>query len=561
MKITRFHKLAVLINCTVPVALLGWDALHNDLGANPAKFAILTTGLLALIFLLLSLSVTPIARITGWNWLVHFRRLLGLYAFFHAGLHFLIYFVYDRALSISSTVSEIFKIPYLIFGLLSLLLMTPLAVTSADGVIRKMGTKRWKKLHRLAYIAAIAACVHYYMLVKADIRQPLAFAIVLGVLLGYRIVASVIRRRSAAEKLQHSAIARPHFWKGQLRVAQVIDETPNVRTFRLAPVSGDQLPFDYLPGQYLNLSLEVEGKKVNRSYTIASTPTRSGYCEITVKREELGISSSHLHGRIKPGDFLNISAPAGKFTFTGDSADSIVLIAGGVGITPLMSKLRYLTDCAWPGEIYFMYSARTRADLIFREELEMRGRKHPNLHIALTLTREAARSENEFNGRITAEYLSAIIPNFASRLVHICGPDEMAREIKAIARSLGVLEARIAIESFTSPKRESATSAEVAFSNEPAASLATNGEPWVIFTRSGRSAPISPDQTVLEAAEELGVPISFDCRSGICGQCRSKVISGRVTMEVDEALGVKDRSEGYILACQARCVDQVAIDA
>jgi len=183
----RFAKLLVLVNGAVPAVLLGWDAWQHKLGANPVKFAILTTGMLALIFLLLTLLVTPLRKITGLNWIIFSRRTLGLYAFFYATLHFLIFFSFDRSFSISSTLHEIITRKYIWFGLTALLVMVPLAITSTNAMIKRLGGKRWRALHRLAYVAAIAGVVHYYMQVKADVRQPIVFAAVLAILLGYRL--------------------------------------------------------------------------------------------------------------------------------------------------------------------------------------------------------------------------------------------------------------------------------------------------------------------------------------------------------------------------------------
>jgi sulfoxide reductase heme-binding subunit YedZ len=184
----RFARLLVLVNCAVPLALLGWDAGHHKLGANPVNFAILTTGMLALVFLMLTLLVTPLRKISGWNWIIFSRRTLGLYAFFYAALHFLIFFCLDRSFSVSGTLSEMVKRKYLMVGITGLLVMVPLAVTSTNGMIKRLGGKRWRALHRLAYVAAIAGVVHFYMQVKADVRQPLAFAAVLTILLGYRLM-------------------------------------------------------------------------------------------------------------------------------------------------------------------------------------------------------------------------------------------------------------------------------------------------------------------------------------------------------------------------------------
>jgi DMSO/TMAO reductase YedYZ heme-binding membrane subunit len=184
----RFVKLLVLVNGLVPLALLVWDQSHNKLGANPQNFLILTTGMMTLIFLMLTMAVTPLRKVTGLNWLIQFRRMLGLFAFFYGCLHFLCFFSLDRAFSISSTLTEMLKRKYLILGGTALIAMIPLAITSTNGMIKRLGGKRWRALHRLAYVAAIAGVIHYYMQVKADTRQPLVFAAVLAVLLGYRLL-------------------------------------------------------------------------------------------------------------------------------------------------------------------------------------------------------------------------------------------------------------------------------------------------------------------------------------------------------------------------------------
>jgi len=184
----RFAKLLILVNGVVPLALLMWDQTHNRLGANPQNFLILTTGMMTLIFLTLTMAVTPLCKVTGLNWVIQLRRMLGLYAFFYGCLHFLCFFSLDRGFSISSTLTEMVKRKYLIVGSTALLAMLPLAVTSTNAMIKRLGGKRWRALHRLAYVAAIAGVIHYYMQVKADVRQPLVFAAVLAVLLGWRLL-------------------------------------------------------------------------------------------------------------------------------------------------------------------------------------------------------------------------------------------------------------------------------------------------------------------------------------------------------------------------------------
>jgi ferredoxin-NADP reductase/DMSO/TMAO reductase YedYZ heme-binding membrane subunit len=576
MKDIKFAKFLVLLNGAVPAALLGIDALRNQLGANPVNFAIRTTGLLALIFLLLSLTTTPVGRLTGWHWLTHFRRTLGLYAFFHSLAHFVLFFALDRALSVTNTVSEMFVRPYLTVGAAGLVMMVPLAVTSTNGMIKRLGSTHWKRLHQLAYLAAIAGVLHYYMLVKADVRQPIAFAIVLTTLLGYRLAAHYLKLRAAAHSAQRSlmtaatATPKPKFWSGRLKVARIFVETREVRTFRLVPTDGAQLPFDYLPGQYLNLSLKIDGRKVNRSYTLASSPTRNGFCEISVKREAAGTVSRFLHDRVREGDVLDVSAPAGRFTFTGAEADSVVLIAGGVGITPLMSKIRYLTDRAWSGTIHLVYCVRTEGDIIFREELDYLQKRHPNLHVTVTLSRAEDAGWRGERGRITPELLMRIIPKLQSLPVHFCGPQEMDDSIRQILRNLGVPESQIESESFSAPHREQTPPPPVA--TDMNGHLVADSTParrhrsamqrtaTLRFARSDKSAIVPETKTVLDAAEDLGVNVNYDCRAGICGTCRIKLLSGHVRMDSEEALNSADRADGLILACQAHCLDEVTVE-
>ena len=248
-------------------------------------------------------------------------------------------------------------------------------------------------------------------------------------------------------------------------MARIVQETPDVRTFRFASPDGQRLPFQHLPGQYLVLSLRIDGKKVNRTYTIASSPSRSDYCEITVKREENGLVSRHLHDTLREGDLLNVSAPAGRFTFDGTQSDRIVLIAGGVGITPLMSILRYLTDQRWKGDIHFLYCAKTPQDIIFRQELDDLQKRFPNLHLHLTLTRAEGTDWAGRKGRITGEFLRQTIPDLVGHPVYICGPASMMEPTIQMLRELGVPADQIKSEAFVAAKRAEAS---LASSDSPA---------------------------------------------------------------------------------------------
>jgi len=185
---TRFSKLVLFINSLVPLTLMLWDVYHKKVGANPIEFVTRTTGMLALVFLLLSLAVTPIRKITGANWLVKFRRMTGLFAFFYGFLHLLTYVAFDRYFNLKSIPADVVKRPFITIGMTAFFFMIPLAITSTDKMVKRLGGKRWNVLHKLVYLAGVAGVFHYWLLVKSDTRLPLTFAFVLALLLGYRVL-------------------------------------------------------------------------------------------------------------------------------------------------------------------------------------------------------------------------------------------------------------------------------------------------------------------------------------------------------------------------------------
>ncbi len=180
-------KLALFPLCLVPLALLAVDGYRDKLGANPIEVITHSTGTWTLVFLLITLSVTPLRRITGINALIKLRRMLGLFAFFYACLHFVTYFWLDQFFDWPAIVKDVIKRPFITVGFSAFVLLLPLAATSTNRMMRWMGGRRWQLLHRLVYVIAIGGVVHYLWLVKKDITQPLIYAAVLSLLLGYRL--------------------------------------------------------------------------------------------------------------------------------------------------------------------------------------------------------------------------------------------------------------------------------------------------------------------------------------------------------------------------------------
>ena len=189
MKETRFPKLVLLVNGLVPLTLLLWDVYRKQVGANPLEFVTRTTGMLTLVFLLISLAVTPLRRITGLNWLTRFRRMLGLFAFFYGSLHLMTYIAFDRFFHLTTIPGDVVKRPFIAIGMTAFFLMLPLAITSTDRMVKRLGGKRWMRLHRIVYLSGVLGVLHYYLLVKSDVRLPMTFAFLVVVLLGFRIFA------------------------------------------------------------------------------------------------------------------------------------------------------------------------------------------------------------------------------------------------------------------------------------------------------------------------------------------------------------------------------------
>ena len=198
----RFSKLVIFLNALVPLTLLLWDVYQKRAGANPIEFITRTTGMLTLVFLMITLALTPARKVSGANWIVKFRRMLGLYAFFYGTLHLTTYVWFDRFFNLRSIVSDVRQRPFIAIGMAGFFLMMPLAITSTNKMVKRLGGKRWAKLHRLVYLAGVAGVLHFWLLVKSDTRLPLTFAFILFLLLGYRVLIKIESRQAAVAQGQ-----------------------------------------------------------------------------------------------------------------------------------------------------------------------------------------------------------------------------------------------------------------------------------------------------------------------------------------------------------------------
>ena len=190
----RLLKPLVFAACLVPLALLVWRGFSGGLSANPIEFVTHRTGDWTLRLLLVTLAITPLRRLTGWHAVIRLRRMLGLFAFFYGSLHLLTYVVLDHFFAFGSMLEDLTERRFVTAGFTGFVLMVPLALTSTQAMVRRLGGRRWQALHRLVYVSACAGVVHYLWLVKADLRPPLVYAGVLALLLGFRLYRAAASR-------------------------------------------------------------------------------------------------------------------------------------------------------------------------------------------------------------------------------------------------------------------------------------------------------------------------------------------------------------------------------
>lgn len=400
-----------------------------------------------------------------------------------------------------------------------------------------------------------------------------------------------------------------------LTCMEVINETHDVKTFRL--VADPPILFSYQPGQFVTLDLEINGEEVLRSYSISSSPSRPHSLEITVKRvpaadPELppGLVSNWLHDNVMVGSQLKVNGPLGKFSFFQNPSRKLLFISGGSGITPMMGMSRWLCDTGAECDVVFFHSARTPADVIYQQELMLMSARHPNFQPFVTVTQsQSGQSWLGLTGRLNPEMLKSVVPDFLDRMIFVCGPDLFMSAIKDLIVNLNFPMERYHEESFGAPKKKpltgsptgpqgneeseslpanngngglkamlknSDTAAQIPNVVAPSVINTTEANPHktmpsgkvasliaVVFQKSAQQVDGDGEESILTMAEQQGVKIRSSCRSGACGTCKKKKISGTVQMDDfdPDALEPEEQEAGYILTCVAFPRDQVVMDA
>lgn len=336
-----------------------------------------------------------------------------------------------------------------------------------------------------------------------------------------------------------------------VRCVRVIQETWDVRTFCFTAES--PLLFFFKPGQFVTLELEIDGQQVMRSYTIASSPSVPYSFSITVKRVPGGVVSNWLHDNLKEGDALAVHGPVGNFNCIDFPNDKVLLLSGGVGITPVMSMARWWFDTNAEVDIHFVHSARTPKDLVFYRELQHMDSRLNNIHLSLICERtDIGETWSGYRGYLSGTMLSLIAPDFMDREIFCCGPAPYMKAVRTLLQHAGFDMDHYHEESFGATPAD--VIEDVEHMAQEASELAeelerTEDRLTVSFLESDLQVDILPGETLHSAAAQVGLHIPKACGMGICGTCKVKVTKGEVAMEHNGGITDEDVAEGYVLSC------------
>lgn len=331
---------------------------------------------------------------------------------------------------------------------------------------------------------------------------------------------------------------------------QVRHETADVKSFIFAARNGAR--FEHIPGQFLTFDVPLPGGTVNRCYTISSSPTRPDRIAITVKRVPGGPVSNWLHDNLRPGMEIRATGPMGDFCHRHHPAGKYLFLSGGSGITPLMAMSREAHDLALDTDIVFLHSARSPADLIFREELALIARNLPGFRShALCEADSPGESWAGLRGRLTIDALRALAPDFAAREVFTCGPAPYMAAVRALLTAAGFDMAHYHEESF-----------DFGAGAEPEAAPADTGVRSfrVEFTKSRRVIDCPADRNVLEAARAAGMRLPSSCTKGLCGTCKSRIATGKVEMKHAGGIRQREIDQGLALICCSKPLTDLVIE-
>lgn len=332
--------------------------------------------------------------------------------------------------------------------------------------------------------------------------------------------------------------------------------TPTVKTFVFAPRT-PQL-FRFRAGQHLIFAFDIDGQEVLRSYTLSSPPSRPNTVSITVRRRPEGMVSEWLHDRLIPGMTVRgVSEPLGEFTIADHPADRYLMLAGGSGITPFLSMLREMHDEAANADVVLIHAAHTPADLIHPHELTELSIAIPDVRIVLVPSDVGEDPDwSGHSGRVSAAMLAVITPDLADRVVLTCGPEAFMVDLHHQLALSGCNLTDLHRESFVFPDPAVALTLQ----NTPVPDHLGRAGFEVEFRQLGRTVHCPPGSTVLQAAVAAGITLPSSCSQGLCGTCKSRLLSGEIDMQHGGGIRPKEIAQGKFLPCCSVPLTALVVD-
>lgn len=352
---------------------------------------------------------------------------------------------------------------------------------------------------------------------------------------------------------------------------QIRQETADVKSFFFRPRQASI--FAFLPGQFITLELSINGETINRSYTISSSPTRPHVISITVKRKPDGLVSNWLHDYMQVGMQISALGPTGDFSCVHYPAHKYLFLSGGAGITPLMSMARSFHELAEDADIAFIHNARSPADIIFRRELDLMVFNQPHFHLAYICEKIDITADGHLppeliaEGLLNLESLKHISPDFLTREIFTCGPAPYMAAVRNMLTSIGFDMQHYHEESFSFDELPPTVKSEVitdevvvAMQNESVTNTETKSSFSVELTKSGITVQCAPDQFVLDAARASGLRLPSSCSKGLCGTCKSKLVSGQIDMKHGGGIRQREIDQGLFLPCCAKPLSDLVME-
>ena len=341
----------------------------------------------------------------------------------------------------------------------------------------------------------------------------------------------------------------------------IVQETHDVKSFFFKPEKFAN--FQFLPGQFITLELSINGVVIHRSYTVSSSPVRPHTISITVKRQPDGVVSNWLHDHLKVGDHIAVMPIAGDFScslhVSSHTAKQYLFLSGGSGITPLMSMSRSFYDLAENTDIVFIHSARTPEDIIFRKELDLIVFNQPNFRTAF-ICEKADAAWTQPTGYLNIGLLKQIAPDFLQREIFTCGPSPYMAAVRNMLKNADFDMLHYHEESFNFDEMSAHLDTDAEAIAKPNLSVIDGASFSVELTKSGSSISCAADQFVLNAAHNAGFRLPSACSKGLCGTCKSKLISGIVDMKHNGGIRPREIEQGLFLPCCSKPLSNLVVE-